>query len=74
MTTTCTPPSVCVARSGVVTVNGRRYGHVNRDCRGRDRMGRPVKASTWQWIREGGARSPVRYRTRAEALAALATA
>lgn len=65
---------VSVTRLGVVTVNGRRYGHVNRDARGFDRMGRPAKASTWQWVREDGARSSVRYRTRAEALTALVPA
>lgn len=68
------PPATTVTRSGVVTVNGRRYGYVNRDARGLDRTGRPAKASSWQWVREGGERSPVRYRTRSEALAALVTA
>ncbi len=63
-----------VSRSGVVTVAGRPYGYVTRDARGLDRMGCPAKASTWAWIREGGERSPVRYRTRAQALTALVTA
>lgn len=67
-------PRVKVDRRGLVTVNGRRYGQVNRDARGYDRMGRPAKASTWQWILVDGSRSPVRYRTRAEALAALVPA
>lgn len=71
---TQTGQTIRTDRLGVVTVNGRRYGYVNRDTRGHDRMGHPAKASTWQWIREGGARSPVRYRTRAEALAALVSA
>jgi hypothetical protein len=57
-------PAVEVDMTGLVTVNGRPHGYV-------DRWERNRTVRTWRFVRVGGATNGVRYRTRAEAISAL---
>jgi hypothetical protein len=61
---TPTAPSVEINRNGLVTVNGRPHGYV-------DRWERNRTVRTWRFVRVGGSTNGVRYRTRAEAISAL---
>jgi hypothetical protein len=57
-------PVVEVDMTGLVTVNGRPHGYV-------DRWERNRTVRTWRWVRTDGSTNGVRYATRAEAISAL---